>query len=257
MVAESENALVEGRGHEYKFFHTSAVARGKMKKVSKLRTDNGRTATSQEDMCIVAQGYFEHLFAANVGVHEPVLDLMSQCVSMDGNIMLTSPITKEELRQALFQMQPDKSPGPDGFNPTFYQRFWHVCGDDIFQAATSWLDRDYFPSNLTETNICLIPKCEEPDNMKDLRPISLFNVLYKMVSKMLANRLIRCLDKCVSEEQSAFVKGHSILDNALIAIEIIHSMKRKTKGWRGNWLSRLILARLMIEWIGAFFVVYL
>jgi len=74
---------------------------------------------------------------------------MSQCVSRDDNIMLTTLITKEELHQALFQMQPDKSPGPDGFNPTFYQRFWHVCGDDIFQEVVSWLDRGYFPSNLT------------------------------------------------------------------------------------------------------------
>jgi hypothetical protein len=103
-----------------------------------------------------------------------------------------------------------------------------VCGDDIFQAVASWLDRGYFPSNLTETNICLIPKCKEPDDMKDLRPISLCNVLYKMVSKLLANRLKRCLDKCVLEEQSAFVEVRSILDN--IATEIIHSMKRKTEG---------------------------
>jgi hypothetical protein len=115
-----------------KFFHTSAIARDKVKKVSKLRTDDRRTATSQEDMCNMAQNYFEQLFSANAGVHEPVLDLMSQCVSMDDNSMLTSPIKKEELRQALFQMQPDKSPGPDGVNLEFYQRFWHVCGDDIF-----------------------------------------------------------------------------------------------------------------------------
>jgi hypothetical protein len=108
-----------------------------------------------------------------------------------------------------------------------------VCGDDIFQAVVSWLDRGYVPSNLSETNICLISKCEDPDSMKDLRLISLCNVLYKMVSKLLANRLKRCLDKCVSEEQSAFVEGHSILNNALTATEIIHSMKRKTKGWRG------------------------
>ena len=87
---------------------------------------------------------------------------MSQCVSMDDNIMLTLPITKEELRQALFQMQPDKSPGPDGFNTTFYQRFWHVCGGDIFQAVISWLDRGYFPSNLTETNIFFDPEVRRP-----------------------------------------------------------------------------------------------
>jgi len=109
-----------------------------------------------------------------------------------------------------------------------------VCGDDIFQAMVSWLGRGYFPTNLTETNICLIPKCEDPDNMKDLRSISLCNVLYKMVLKLIANRLKRCLDKCVSEEQSAFVKGRSILDNTLIATKIIHLMKRRTKGWRGE-----------------------
>jgi len=81
-----------------------------------------------------------------------------------------------------------------------------VYGEDIFQGVTSWLDRSYFPSNLTKTNICLIPKCEEPDNMKDLRPISLCNVLYKTVLKLLANRLKRCLDKCVSEEHLVFVE---------------------------------------------------
>jgi len=113
--------------------------------------------------------------------------------------MYTTSITNDELRQALFQKQPDKSPSSDGFNPAFYQRFWYVCGDDIFQGVVSWLDRGYFPSNLTETNICLIRKLDDPDNMKDLRHVSLCNVLYKMVSKLLANRL-KHLDKCVSEE---------------------------------------------------------
>jgi hypothetical protein len=70
--------------------------------------------------------------------------------------------------------------------------------------------------------------------MKELRPISLCNVLYKMVSKVLANRLKVCLDKCVGEEQSAFVEGRSILDNALIAIEVVHALKRKTKGTCGD-----------------------
>jgi hypothetical protein len=63
--------------------------------------------------------------------------------------------------------------------------------------------------------------------MRDLRPISLCNVLYKMVSKLLANRLKLFIDKCISPEQSAFIEGRSIIDNALITIKIIHAMKRK------------------------------
>jgi hypothetical protein len=148
------------------------------------------------------------------------------------------------------RIYPDKSPGPDGFNPAFYQRFWEHCGDDIFAAASSWLDRGYFPSSLNETNICLIPKCDNPTSMKDLRPISLCNVLYKIVSKVLANRLKSCLDKLVSQEQSAFVEGRSILDNFLIAIEVIYAMKRKTKGHRGELALKIDISKAYdkVDW---------
>jgi len=110
LEAKSENGLVEGRDMNTKFFHTSAIAHIKWKKVSKLRTDDGRTATSQEDVCNVAQGYFEQLFSVNAGVHEPVLDLVSQCVAMDDNILLTTPIIKEKLRKALFADAPEQVP---------------------------------------------------------------------------------------------------------------------------------------------------
>jgi hypothetical protein len=86
--------------------------------------------------------------------------------------------------------------------------------------------------------------------MKDLRPISLCNVLYKIVSKVLANRLKSCLDKLVSQEQSAFVEGRSILDNALIAIEVIHAMKRKTKGHRGELALKINISKAYdkVDW---------
>jgi len=160
------------------------------------------------------------------------------------------PITRAEGKQALFQMQPDKASSPYGFNLVFHQKFWHVCGDDIFPAVSTWLDRGFFPSNLTETNICLIPKCDNSDNMKDLRSISLCNVLYKMVSKLLANRLKSCLNKCVSDEQSAFVEGRSILDNALIATEIIHTMKRTTMGWKGELALKIDISKAYdrVDW---------
>jgi hypothetical protein len=86
--------------------------------------------------------------------------------------------------------------------------------------------------------------------MKDLRPISLCNVLYKMISKLLANRLKGLLDKCVSEEQSAFIEGRSILDNALIAIEVIHALKRKTRGRRGELALKIDISKAYdkVDW---------
>ncbi|GAU28408.1 hypothetical protein TSUD_257360 [Trifolium subterraneum] len=223
---------------------------GKKKKVTKLIADNGSEVHTQEELCEVAKSYFDTLFKPRDGDHDPILNLIQPRVTDDDNFVLTAPITKVEIQQALFQMHPDKSPGPDGFNPAFYQRFWEQCSDDIFSAASTWLERGYFPTRLNETNICLIPKCDNPTSMKDLRPISLCNVLYKMISKVLANRLKCCLDKCVSQEQSAFVEGRSILDNALIATEVIHALKRKTKGRRGELALKIDISKTYdkVDW---------
>jgi ribonuclease HI len=171
-------------------------------------------------------------------------------ITREDNEYLTRPIGKEEIRQALFHMHADKAPGPDGFNPAFFQQYWDVCGDDIWRAAGVWLERGFFPSNLNDTNICLIPKCENPVSLKDMRPIALCNVLYKMVSKVLANRLRVHLDKLISPEQSAFVEGRSIIDNALVAIEIIHAMKRKTRGNNGHLALKIDISKAYdrVDW---------
>jgi hypothetical protein len=201
-------------------------------------------------LCEIARNYFDHLFKANTTLHEPVLSLITPKITQEDNDMLLAPITKDELKEALFEMHPDKAPGPDGFNPAFYQHFWELCGDDIFVAMKEWLERGYFSSSLNDTNICLIPKCERLASMKDLRPISLCNVLYKIVSKLLANRLKGCLAKCVSEEQSAFQEGRSILDNALIAIEVVHALKRKTRGRKGSLALKIDISKAYdrVDW---------
>ncbi|CAJ2652454.1 unnamed protein product [Trifolium pratense] len=233
-----------------KFFHMSASSRQRIKKIDKLVNDDNVVVSTQPGLCEVALYYFNQLFKSNSTVHDPILSLIAPKITQEDNERLVMPITREELKEALFQMHPDKAPDPDGFNPAFYQYFWELCGDDIFEAAKEWLDRGYFPSSLNETNICLIPKCENPISMKDLRPISLCNVLYKMISKMLANRLRGCLDKCVSEEQLAFIEGRSILDNALIAIEVIHALKRRTRGMKGEQALKIDISKAYdkVDW---------
>jgi hypothetical protein len=233
-----------------KKFHTSASVRQRTKKIDKLVNERNIEVKTQPEICEVAINYFDQLFRANATTHEPILSLIAPKVTQEDNDMLVAPITREELKEALFQMHPDKAPGPDGFNPAFYQHFWDLCGNDIYEATNEWLERGYFPNSLNETNIFLIPKCENPVSMKDMRPISLCNVLYKMVSKLLANRLKGCLEKCVSEEQSAFIEGRSILDNALIAIEVIHALKRKPRGVNGELALKIDISKAYdkVDW---------
>lgn len=140
-------------------------------------------------------------------------------------------------------MHPDKSLGPDVFNPAFYPNFWGLCRDDIFEVVSRWLDMGLFPHALNDTNIGLIPKCENPNNTKEMRPILLCNVVYKMVSKLLTNRMKKCLAKCVSEERSTFIEGCSILDSVMITIETIHALKRRTKGTKGELALKIDISK--------------
>lgn len=192
-----------------KFFHMLVTTRKNFKKIEMLINEDQVEVKDQAGICEVAKNYFDNLFAAKDSVHEPVLSIIQPTISNADNDMLLPHVTKEELHDALIHMHPTKSPGPDDFNPAFYHKFWYMCGDDIFGKVTHWLERGFFPSSLNDTNICLIPKCVNPNNMKKLRHILLYNVVYKMVSKLIANRMKECMSmsKCVSEEQSDFVEG--------------------------------------------------
>lgn len=117
-------------------------------------------------------------------------------------------------------MHSDKAPGPDGLNPAFYQKFWHLIGNDISDGYRLWLQQGTFPPSLTDTLIVLIPKVQNPEYIKDFLPIALCNVLYKIVAKALANRFKSVLPVIISENQSAFVPNRLITDNVMIAFEM-------------------------------------
>lgn len=216
---------------------------------SLINDDNIAVSTSL-GMCGIAKDYFTNLFSCRFGTYRPILDKVVSRVTLEDNDFLLASFTRDEFKQATFQMHLDKAPGPDGLNPSFYQRFWDLCGEEVYQAGCKWLQERSFPSQLTETNIVLIPKIDSPKSMKDLRPISLCNVLYKIVSKVLANRLRKIIPECISEEQSGFVEGRSILDNALIAIEVVHYMKCKTRGKVGDVALKIDISKAYdkVDW---------
>ena len=117
-----------------------------------------------------------------------------------------------------------KAPSPDGMPPLFNQNYWSLVVDDVSKTILSYLNSASIPHPLNHTFITLIPKIKNPIAMFDYCPISLCNVLYKIFSKVLANRLKKILPSIITEHQSAFTKHRLISDNILVAFETLHSM---------------------------------
>lgn len=156
-----------------------------------------------------------------------------QQVSARQNEELIKQITRDEVKHVAFSMHPDKSPGIDGLNPCFFQTYWHVVGDDVVRCCQNFMATGELPYDVNKTIVCLIPKTKQPQKMTDLRPISLCNVLIRIVSKVMANRLKECLPLLISDKQSAFVEGRLLTDNALVAFELNHYIRRKRQGANG------------------------
>ena len=127
-------------------------------------------------------------------------------------------------------MGPTKAPGPDVMNALFYQKFWHIVGNEVTNVVLDFFHTGHMVPDINYTYIVLIPKVRKPEKMADFRPISLCNVIYKINSKVLANRLKLILSQLISLTQNAFVPGHLITDNVLVAYETLHAMHIRKKG---------------------------
>ena len=141
------------------------------------------------------------------------------------NRALLAPYTAEEVRKALFDIGDLKAPGPDGLHAIFYKRFWAMLGDDLTEEVLQAVNTCTIPDGWNDTTIVMIQKVNSPEKVTQFRPISLCNVVYKVISKMIAARLKTILPDIISPTQSAFVPGRMIRDNIITAYECLHFMK--------------------------------
>lgn len=213
--------------------------------------DDGVMEEGRKKIAAVLKEYFIKLFSTDGDCDmTQVIESVEPKVTSDMNEYLNRAYTPEEVKQALNQMHPTKAPGQDGMPPLFFQNIWSIVEPSFVATCLGILNHGHDPTSLNLTYIVLIPKTKNPKNAKDFRPISLCNVIMHVISSVIANRLKGILDQVISPNQSAFIPNKLITDNAMIAFEVFHHMRKKKVGKKGFLALKLDMSKAYdrVEW---------
>lgn len=211
-----------------KYFHAKTRQRRSYNIILHIQDDTGKHYSNVKDIHSHITSYFKNLYKRKrTNVDSQIMDGIPTTVTEDINKNLTGPVTEKEIREAVFAMNPEKAPGPDGMTATFYRQHWEVIKPGLLSYVKLFFEQSYLDPKVNETHIYLIPKTENPITIKDYRPISLANVAYKIISKILAERMKPWLHNIITENQSAFIPDRLITDNVLISHELMHSLHMK------------------------------
>jgi hypothetical protein len=238
--------------HNTKYFHAFASERKKMNVIRSLKREGGGVVEGEEELGPFITNHYKSLFMSSVGpTNDALLQHVTSSVTEGMNTMLLRVYTVQEVNEALESIGDLKAPGPDGMPAIFYKKFWYMVGPKIQQEVLDVLNGGMMPDGWNETTIVLIPKLKSPERITDFRPISLCNVLYKLISKVIANRLKIVLPHIISPTQSAFVPGRMITDNVLLAYEVTHRMRRRKGGRDGLIAVKLDMSKAYdrVEWV--------
>ena len=211
-----------------KFFHAQVSERRKQNTIVGIWDEQGSQCDEKESIACVTITYFENIYTTTQPAQvEEVTTAIPTRVTNDMNASLDRVFTREEVVTALKQIHPTKAPSPDGMSALFYQKYWNIVGNGITNMVLNVLNNNVPMAELNKTNISLIPKTNSPKRITDFHPINPCHVVYKLISKTLANRLKALLPHIITENQSAFTSDRLITDNVIVAFQLMHFLNQK------------------------------
>lgn len=195
-----------------------------------LLDDNGNWKHNLQDISGIAINYFKDIYTScNPENLNQFTTGFCPSVSLHMNEMLVGEVIRNEVKEAAFSIHPHKASGDDGLTGWFFHKYWDIIGKDVYKALFEFFYNGKILKSVSHTIITLIPKVKQVQCMKDLRPIRLCNILYKVILKIMIRRLQPFTNSLIDLEQSIFTKGRLISDNILLCHEVMHYLKNCRK----------------------------
>eukprot|EP00253_Pinus_taeda_P011233 PITA_11233 len=212
-----------------KFFHRSTIQRRMHNNIAFINNSQGNKLEKHEDIEKEFRDYFPEALKEQPGSREAAIKSVTQHVPKiiidDQNQNLLKPVTMQEVKEAMAQLKDGKAPGPDGFTSNFFHEFRDLISSEVWDLVEESRSMHWVLPSLNSTFIALVPKGEEANTPNKFQPIVLYNVIYKRISKVVANRLKPLLPLLILPEQTGYVEGRQIMDGIILSNEVIHSLK--------------------------------
>lgn len=214
------------------FFHRAIRSRQAQNHIHFLLDDNGCVINTLNGIKNHTVNYFQQLLG---GVHTPtstspaeIASIMEVKCSAEAISYLAEPFTDLDIEKTFLSLPKIKSPRPDGFSAEFFTRNWKAVGRDLIDAVKEFLSTGELLQQWNATLLILVPKKTNANKITKFRPITCCNTVYKVASKLLANRLKSHLPNLISTSQSTFVPGRFLVENMLLATKLVSGYNWKT-----------------------------
>ena len=230
-IIRSKERLIINEEKPTKYFYQQEKQKQAKKHIKELQNEKNKTLKTNLEILKECKNFYQKLYNKQKNCSETQKELLTnipKLVQNNQNEKLIIPISKNELKEAIDQMENDKSPGIDGIPIEFYKIFYDQIEKDLLQIYNNILFTEKKPTKtMNQAIITLIPKKGNLNQLKYWRPISLLCLDYKILTKILANRLKQVLPNLISEEQNCSVPGRTIFNNLFLIRDAITLNKQK------------------------------
>lgn len=210
------------------FFHGVINKHQRSQRINGIK-ENGFWISDPATIKELAINHFARRFAEPLKQRPKFISPQFKKLPLHASLSLEEPISLDEVKSTIWACGSDRAPGPDGFTFAFLKQYWEDFGMDLYLAVKHFEASGHFEKGCNSSFIILVPKIQDPITINDFRPISLIGCLYKIISKVLAERIKKVVHLVVSSTQSAFIKNRNILDGPLILNEVTSWVKRNKR----------------------------